>query len=312
MISVFGASGFLGSEICNSLSSEGRKIDAVLRKTSDTWRLEGSATLKRIHLEQQQWRDYLNEKKPTAVVAANWSGVSKKQRHDLKIQYANLESVMELASYSKSAGIKKFIAFGSQGEVLNSSSLIDENFTEPQGDSYGQMKSKLGLMLRDYFENSHTQLIWLRPFSIYGPKDSNESLIPQIFQAAQSNSRFKISNPGLMWSPLHVSDFGSAIKKIIYAENLEGVINIGNPNPISIYEYAKAVEEELQKNFPSWEGCNLRKQPEREGKIPKVEKLRKLGWSPEFSLKAGVEDTINWLNAITSQKPMSLDSNEIK
>jgi nucleoside-diphosphate-sugar epimerase len=312
VISVFGASGFLGSEICNSLSSEGTRIDGVLRETSSPWRLENLAMLQQIHLGQHLWRDYLNENKPTAVVAANWSGVSKNQRQDLKIQHENLESVMELASYSKSAGVKKFIAFGSQGEVPNSSNPIDENLTEPQGDSYSQMKSKLGLKLHDYFENSHTQLIWVRPFSIYGPKDSNESLIPQMFQAAQSQSQFKISNPGLMWSALHVSDFGRAIKRIVKAENLEGVINVGNPNPVSIYEYAKAAEEELQKIFPTWEGCNLRPQPEREGKIPKVEKLRNLGWFPEFNLKSGVEDTINWLNANISRKPMNLDADEVK
>lgn len=312
MISVFGASGFLGSEICNSFSLEGTKIDAVVRETSNTWRLGDSATLERIQLEQQHWRDYLNEKKPTAVVATIWAGVSKKQRQDLKIQHENLESVMELASYSKSAGVKTFIAFGSQGEVLNSSNLIGEDFTEPQGDSYGQMKSKLGLMLRDYFENSNTQLIWVRPFSIYGPKDSNESLIPQMFHAAQSHSQFKITNPGLMWSALHISDFGRAIKKIVTAENFEGVVNVGNPNPISIYDYAKAAEGELEKIFPSWEGCSLRAQPEREGKIPKVEKLRNLGWSPEINLKAGVEDTVNWLNENIPRKPLSLDTNEVK
>ncbi len=312
MISVFGASGFLGSEICNALSSEGTRIDAVLRESSDPWRLESSAMLQRTRVEQHLWRDYLDEKKPQVVVAANWSGVRKDLRQDLKIQQENFELVMKLASHSKSAGVKKFITFGSQGEVRNSINPIDEHFTEPQGDAYGQMKSILGLKLRDYFENSQTQLIWVRPFSIYGPKDSNESLIPQMFQAAQSQTRFKISNPGLAWSALHISDFGSAIAKIVKAENLEGVINVGNPSPISIYEYAKAVEERLQEVFPAWRGCDLRPKPEHEGKIPKVEKLRHLGWFPEINLKAGVEDTINWLNANILRKPMNLDANEVQ
>ena len=312
MISVFGASGFLGSEICNSLALENTKVDALLRETSNPWRLESSAMLEPIHLAQHYWKDYLEVKKPNAVVAANWSGVSKNQRQDLKIQNENVDSVMELAKYSKSAGVKKFIAFGSQSEVSNSSKPINENLTEPQGDSYGRTKSKLGLMLRDYFENSQTQLIWLRPFSIYGPKDSNESLIPQMFQAARFHKGFEISNPGLMWSALHVSDFGRAAKKIIKAENLDGVINIGNPNPISIYEYAKAIEVELQKIFPSWEGCNLKVQPVREGKIPNIEKLQNLGWFSEINLKTGVEDTINWLNANISRMPMILGTDEAK
>jgi nucleoside-diphosphate-sugar epimerase len=133
-----------------------------------------------------------------------------------------------------------------------------------------------------------------------------------MFQAARFHTGFEISNPGLMWSALHVSDFGSAAKKIIESENLDGVINVGNPNPISIYEYAKAVEEELQKIFPSWEGCNMKVQPASVGKIPSIEKLQNLGWFPEFNLKTGVEDTINWLDANISRMPMILGTDEAK
>lgn len=312
MISVFGASGFLGSEICNSLSASDIKVDAVLREASNPWRLESAPMLERIHLTQHHWSDYLNEKKPTTVVAANWSGVSKSQRQNLKCQYENIASIMELARFSRATGVKKFIAFGSQGEVPNSPRPISEDFTKPQGDSYGKVKSKLALMLRDYFSNSHTKLIWVRPFSIYGPKDSNESLIPQMFQAARFNSQFKINNPGLIWSALHISDFGIAVRAIIKSEELSGVINVGNPNPISIYEYAKAVEEELHKIFSSWKGCRMEVQSECEGKIPEVNKLRNLGWFPETNLKAGIEDTVNWINANISPKPMKLDIDEIK
>ncbi len=311
MISVFGASGFLGSEVCNSLALADTRVDAVLQETSNPWRLESSDRLERVHITEDHWRDYLSENRPSVVVAANWSGVSKTQRHDLNIQKENLDSVMELASISKSVGVKKFIAFGSQGEVPNSSELINEKLTEPQGDAYGQVKSKLGFMLRDYFEKSLTQLIWLRPFSIYGPKDSNESLIPQMFQAAKSHSQFEIRNPGMKWSALHISDFGSAVKTIIKSEKLGGVINIGNPNPILIYDYVKTVEAELHRSFPSWRGCDFLDQPECTGKIPKVKKLRSVGWFPEITLKAGVEDTINWLNANFSRKLMSRDHDEL-
>jgi len=312
VISVFGASGFLGSEICNSLSSEGTNINAILRKNSNPWRLESSPMLEQMHLEKQQWKEYLDEKRPTLVVAANWSGVRKNQRQDLEIQLENLESVMELARYARSAGVKTFMAFGSQGEVHNSSNAIEESLTNLQGDPYGQVKSKLGWTLRDYFENSDTKLIWLRPFSVYGPKDSNESLIPQMFQAAQFDKEFRVRNSGLIWSALHISDFGSAIKKIIKADCLEGVINIGNPNPISIYEYAKLAREEIQKIFPSWKGCNLSPQPASEGKIPNVGKLLNLGWSPEFDLQAGIENTVKWLSMNSTPKTMRLNTNEIK
>jgi nucleoside-diphosphate-sugar epimerase len=152
-------------------------------------------------------------------------------------------------------------------------------------------------MLHEYFTGSRTRFIWLRPFSIYGPKDSDQSLIPQMFKAAQMNARFELNNPGLAWSPLHISDFGRAVKEIVNADHYHGVINVGNPNPTSIYEFSRTAQELIQQIYPTWKGCEFGPQSSQNGKIPKVEKLHNLGWSPKFTLQAGVEDTVNWLNA---------------
>lgn len=302
MISVFGASGFLGAQVCNSLNLTDTSVDAVMRESSNPWRLEGPTVSNRVFIGRKNWDRYLVEKTPKVVIAAQWEGVSKTQRGNAAIQRENVESVMELACISKRIEVSLFVAFGSQAEVASSKYSIDETLADAQGNPYANAKSELGLKLSRLFADSKTRFIWVRPFSIYGPKDSNESLIPQMVQSAQSGDTFNLKNPGLAWSALHISDFGNAMKLLVSHDGVSGVVNIGNPNPITIHEYARIAQQSIGRFFPTWKGCNADSQPPRNGKIPQVNKLRDLGWSPMLSLPDGIEDTINWLCLGTQAK----------
>lgn len=295
MISVFGASGFLGSQICNSLNSEGIQHSAVMREFSNPWRLKESMVNKRFFLNSRNWEKYLSEVKPSVVVAAQWQGVSKSLRENLSIQRRNFDSVIELATLSRKMNVNLFVAFGSQAEVPSSMLPIQENFADSRENAYATIKSELAMSLTKLFINSNTNFIWIRPFSIYGPKDSNESLIPKMYRFAQSNMFFDLNEPGLIWSALHVSDFGSAMKMILMSNSVSGVVNVGNPEPINILEFARIAEQSIKRFFPFWGGLRIDRESFKSGKIPQIDKLQKLGWLPRFSMLEGVNDTVNWL-----------------
>jgi nucleoside-diphosphate-sugar epimerase len=297
VITVFGASGFLGSEICNSIFTSSVGINAVMRESSNPWRLANSDLIEKTYLDPRDWSQLLIKKQPKVVIAANWDGVKKDQRQNKVIQSRSFESVLELAQISKRIDSDLFIAFGSQAEVPDSDEPIEEKLFEPQGNEYGQAKTELAKALQEIFIDSKTRLIWVRPFSIYGPRDSSESLIPQMFHAAKLNLPFEVRETGLAWSALHISDFGNAMRRIISSEGLSGVVNIGNPNATSIYEFAKVASDSIGKIFPNWDGLNLSLKPHKIGKIPKMDKVQDLEWAPKFSLVSGVDDTVNWLSA---------------
>ena len=302
MVTVFGASGFLGSEICNSFVAKGLRVNSIMRESSNPWRLGSSDLLKKTYLDPKDWGPHLIKTNPKVVIAANWDGVDKSKRQDKETQQKSFKSILELADISKVIGADSFVAFGSQGEVPDSHEPIGEKLFEPQGDEYGQIKTKLAKTLQEVFLDSKTRLIWVRPFSIYGPKDSKENLIPQMFHAAQENLPFEVRDSGLVWSALHISDFGNAMKQIIDDEEISGVINIGNPDAISIYEYAKAVQDSISRIFPEWKGLNLSPKPHKIGKIPKIDKLLNLKWTPKFDVQSGIEDTVNWLSTNSPRK----------
>ena len=266
-----------------------------MRRNSKSWRLEESKNLQNIHIDSSEWSNYITDIKPKIVISANWDGVSQAYRQDKHLQIENMEMVLQLAEKSKAIGADKFIAFGSQAEVAPSQISIEEDFSESQSDAYGTVKSQLSLLLRELFSDSKTQFIWVRPFSIYGPRDSSETLIQSMFHAAKLGKPFELRDSELAWSALHISDFGSAMSTIVNRNQVSGVINIGNPNAIKISEFAKLIQDSIQPFFPTWKGCWSEQSNLQAGKIPKVDKLNNMKWTQTFSLRSGVEDTVNWL-----------------
>ena len=121
---VFGANGFLGSAIANSLSGSGRYVTAVIRQDASLNELIESPKLGIIRMSPNLWPKLLADLKPTHVICAQWSGVQKNLRNNILIQESNLGSIIELAEVAKSMSTNTFIALGSQAESIESMSLI--------------------------------------------------------------------------------------------------------------------------------------------------------------------------------------------
>lgn len=296
MIAVFGASGFLGSAIANSAAESGLEMHAVVRKTSKTNRINPESGAEIISLEEASWEEYISQNHPETVISAMWSGVAPSYREDYSTQFKNVNQTLFLANICKKNRVANFIAFGSQAEVPESADKIMEIEYEYFGNSYSQAKRKLRYELQLLFENADTRFCWARTFSIYGPGDSPKALIPSIYRAASTNTTFHLQEPGRRWSALHVDDFVSAVRSIIWKSGIKGVINIGNPNSCSIQELAHEAEHILKVKFPDWEGICYEHHVELEGRIPSTVKLAQQGWSPRVTLQIGIESTFKWLS----------------
>ena len=293
---VFGASGFLGSQTAISLFDNNCPVNAIMRNSSDAWRLERRSEINTVKIEESEFISYLESVKPSVVVAANWQGVRDSRRSDKKIQESNAQDILKMAIAAKKTGVKTFVAFGSQAEVRSSKNKITETYGNSPVGIYGGVKGQLAQELKELFRKSKTRFCWVRPFSIYGPMDSAAALLPQMFLAASRGITFEVTNPNLSWSYLHISDFGTAMLKIISSEELEGAINVGSKESIPILRIAQLAELEIKTIFPDWSGIALKESSEFKGRIPITAKLDESGWSALVPIEKGIVETVQWLS----------------
>ena len=164
---------------------------------------------------------------------------------------------------------------------------------KPQSE-YGRTKSILHEKLKFLTSETETKLIWGRIFTIYGPGDQRNSLITEGIKRNLAGDVFVIQNPGLKWSFLYVDDFVSAVQTIIEESDIDGIINIGNPEVdelIKVKEALVAIHQLPLKN-QSTEG--IAHSDDQPTWIPDTQKLLALGWTPQISLNQGIAKTVEW------------------
>ena len=284
MFIVYGASGFLGSAVANELAKDS-KVVAVVRETSDTWRLATNDNLPIIKSQESEWPNLITKLKPEIVICAQWAGVQSSDRDDSKIQDQNVAAILNIAEVAVQEKCEKFISFGSQAETRESEDLVPETFLSDGPTSYGQAKSRLAISLHALFKDTQTEFIWPRVFSVYGPLETRDGLLPSLLKSMVDSNIFKIREPSKLWSFLYIDDFALALKLIIRSNLSHPVVNIGNSQLTTILEICRTVDKDHQFIVD-------RNSQDKNGFFPSLEQLEKLGWSPNTKLLEGCEKSI--------------------
>jgi nucleoside-diphosphate-sugar epimerase len=283
---IFGANGFLGSLMTKKLHASGFNVLPVIRPRANQSRLSDLDNLDVLERESSEWPGLINEYNPSAIICAQWNGVSKQDRENLEVQKTNIEPILNIAISAKASQVGSFICFGSQAESKEGMETIGEEFCNSGESSYGIIKAELHSQLLTLFEDSECRFIWARVFSVYGPSDFSDSLLMRLFESQVSGDELVILNPSKFWSYLYEDDFASAIESILKDSRIAKTINIGNPLLNTISEIV-AIWHESSATSPNLYNSNQTNL----GFFPDVSKLKSVGWSPSISLEEGVKRT---------------------
>ena len=132
----------------------------------------------------------------------------------------------------------------------------------------------------------------LRLFSVYGPDDGENWLIPYLINKMLSHETVDTTLGEQVWDYLYIDDVSKAFSKININEPL-GIVNLSSATEIKI----KDLINTIKKLTNSKSTINFRAIEYRKDKVMYMNgnnaKLKyKLNWSPEISLEFGLLQTI--------------------
>ena len=305
---VTGAAGFLGSHLTEELVRTGNKVRALMHYDSNNnwgW-LENSKYKKEIEFVVGDIRDFdsvYSAMKDIDEVfhLAALIGIPYSYLSPLAYIKTNIEGTYNVIQSAKLLDTKNII-ITSTSETYGSAQYIPIDEKHPKVGQSPYSATKIGAdNLAISFNRSFALPIKIvRPFNIYGPRQSARAIIPSIcIQILNGMSEIKLGNLDTTRDLTYVKDTVNGFIEISKQEKLNGEsTNIGMHKEISIKNLVEKISEIINKKVII-KTDTKRVRPEKSEVNRLVcdnSKLKKYtNWVPKYNLEEGLKETISWL-----------------
>jgi nucleoside-diphosphate-sugar epimerase len=275
-ILVTGASGFIGSHLVPRLRAEGHHVVAVDSSAGDVADASTWESLPRtdvvIHLAARSfvpdsWRD------PAAYIRSNTLGT------------------VGALDYCRTPGARLvFLSSYMYGEPERLP--IDESAPVVVRNPYALSKQLAEDACRFYADAYGVAVTVLRPFNVYGSGQNEPFLIPFVVRQVGDGRVIRVKDLGPKRDYVYVKDVVDAVVRA--AEQAGGfcVYNVGSGASHSVDELIAEIQAVRGTALPV-EADGERRKDEIMETVADISAARQaLGWSPRFSLRAGLEDML--------------------
>lgn len=234
-ILVTGAGGFVGAAVVKGAVASGHEVVALVR--NDTARL--AAVANRIAMHRVDLSDrtavarVIGSARPDVIVHSAWEGVGGALRSG-DIQLENIGTAVALADAAIGAGVRKFVGIGSQAEYGRyDRKIVEADLPQPTM-LYGAAKLAANHLCAQRCREAGVSFAWLRLFSVYGPGDNANWLIPSA-AASLVRGRAPLCTAGTQkWDYLYIDDVASGVLAAATTEGATGVFNLSSGEPVAV------------------------------------------------------------------------------
>ena len=212
----------------------------------------------------------------------------------------NIEGTYNIIQSAKLLGTKNII-ITSTSETYGSAQYIpiDENHPKVGQSPYSATKIGADNLAISFHRSFGLPIKIVRPFNIYGPRQSARAIIPSIsIQILNGLKEIKLGNLTATRDLTFVKDTVDGFLEISKEEKLNGEsVNIGMNNEISISDLVMKISEIINKKV-TIKTDEQRIRPEK-SEVSRLicdnSKIKKFtNWQPKYNLDQGLRITIDW------------------
>ena len=306
---VTGAAGFLGSHLTEKLIETGYNVRALMHYDSNNnwgW-LENSKYKKEIEFVVGDIRDFdsvYSAMKDVDEVfhLAALIGIPYSYLSPLAYIKTNIEGTYNVMQSAKLLKTKNII-LTSTSETYGSAQYIpiDEKHPKVGQSPYSATKIGADSLAESFYRSFGLPIKIVRPFNIYGPRQSARAIIPSIcIQILNDVNEIKLGNINTTRDLTFVKDTVDGFIAISREEKLNGEsTNIGMNYEISIKHLIKKISEIMNKKVQIvTDETRLRPEKSEVNRLicdnSKIKKFT--NWKPKYNLENGLNETIDWLD----------------
>jgi nucleoside-diphosphate-sugar epimerase len=157
---------------------------------------------------------------------------------------------------------------------------------------YGAAKLALGTVLPAFGRQADISTAWARIFFTFGPGEHANRLVASVIRSVLAGEPAACSDGRQARDFLYVADVGDALATLLELP-FTGAINIGSGQALPVADLARRVGELMGR--PDLIDLGARPPVDEPPLVvADVTRLAATGWTPRFSVDAGLEATIAW------------------
>lgn len=299
-ILITGAAGFVGSNLTRYFVSRGIKVNIMIKRSSNTWRLND--IIKKTNVHYTDISDINNVKKiikkikPKTIYHLATHGGYSDQTDLVKIKKSILDATYNLINECKKYKFNIFINTGSSSEYGFKNKAMKESDILVPNSYYSVFKSSSSLYCQYESLKSNIQIVTIRPFHVYGPYERSNRLIPSLIRNMLNDKKVKLVSPKVSRDMIYISDVVNFYIMLANKKNLKGeIFNLGSGKKTTIkeiYNFLKKITNYKVKNY--WGSMKNRYWDQSIWYSNNSYVKTKLNWKPKVGLEKGLLNTVNW------------------
>lgn len=300
-ILIVGASGFIGSKLFYSLTKYRDDVFACSKNIKQSWRLNTADSSKLINidiLDFDNLKNTIERIKPQTVFNLSAYGAYSRQIDTARIHQTNYIGTLNLIKVLMESGCNAFVQAGTSSEYGLNCAKPNENDELIPNSDYAVSKVGASYLIKYYGKIQNFPCVNLRLYSVYGPWEERDRLIPTLITNGLQGKYPNLVNKDISRDFVYIDDCTNAFVKAALTAcqtNRGASVNIASGVKTTLEETAKISQKlfKIKENpvFGSmtnrkWDLSNWYGDP----------KLAKdiLGWKYKTSFEEGLKLNIEW------------------
>lgn len=289
---VTGGSGFIGQYCLGQLHAKGYEVHAVssvARPSTATVQWHQTSLL-----DEQQVQSLVNAVRPSHLLHLAW--YTKHGKYWTASENLSwVQGSLSLIQAFTAVGGKRLVVAGTCAEYDWGHGLCVEGQTPLfPATLYGTCKQALELMLRSWSVQTGLSSAWGRVFSLYGPGENAQRLVPSVITTLLRGEVATCGNAALVRDYSHAEDTAAAFVALLDSD-LQGPVNIGSGESFTLRHIVEKIAAKLDRpDLIQFRQPGATPGSEPEFLLPDIARLASTGWVRKFGLDSGLDDTIDW------------------
>lgn len=279
---ITGGTGFVGRWLCRAL--DGHSLLVLTRQPAEA-RLPSPCQIVAGDLDGiPAWEDTLRRFRPQVCVHLAWEGLPD---YSLAACMRNFQAGLKLFQALHNVRCSRVVVAGTCWEYGSLTGCVNEDQIPDTLGLFAAFKTAQRLAFESLLASTGAELLWARPFFIYGPGQRTTSLIPSVFRALEAGRVPQIQNPDAINDFVFVEDVARGLVTLATGSVSPGTYNLASGQPSRVRDVVNLIARlmnsheiyppETQAGSGFWADLTRTK--------------RECGWQPRITLEEGIRRT---------------------